>query len=168
MITFVTTRYNNETWQANYENRIRRKKSCIYCSPVELSPKIHYNTPVFVIEMNNSINKIEGIGLIKNNYETTYYKIQKDGNYNRYVYIGNFHLNRDIIENYNPMLVLILEKILFKGYTHSKRGTGMTCIPEKVLNMDICEGINVKKEIKELFIYHFREKINELTEKKAP
>jgi hypothetical protein len=161
MTTIVTTRYNNDTWLANYENRIKRKKSCIYCSPFELSPKICYNTPVFVIEMNNSTNKIEGIGLIKNKYETTYYKIHTDGNYNRYIYIGNFHINRDIIENYNPILVYVLEKILFKGYTHSKRGSGMTCIPEKVLHLDICEGIDVKKEIKELFIYTFREKINE-------
>ena len=37
----------------------------MYCCPSELSPKIPYNTPVFVIEMNNSTNKIEGIGLIK-------------------------------------------------------------------------------------------------------
>jgi hypothetical protein len=31
-----------------------------------MSPKIYLNSPVFVIEMNNSTNKIEGIGLIKN------------------------------------------------------------------------------------------------------
>jgi hypothetical protein len=159
MITFVTTRYNNETWKLNYENRIKRNKACIYCSTNELSNKIYYNTPVFVIEMNNSINKIEGIGLIKNNHESTYHKIQNDGNYNRYIYIGNFHIDRKTIYEHNPILVDILEKILFKGYTHSKRGSGMSCIPEKVLNLDICQGINIKKEIKELFICNFREKI---------
>jgi hypothetical protein len=41
----------------------------MYCSPLELSSKIAYNTPVFVIEMNNFTNKIEGIGLIKNKPE---------------------------------------------------------------------------------------------------
>jgi hypothetical protein len=51
------------------------------------------------------------------------------------------------------------EEILFKGYTHSKRGSGLTTIPEKVLKLDVCEGIDVKKEIKQIFIWHFREKL---------
>lgn len=157
MITYVTNRYNNDTWETSLQNRIRRNLACIYCSPLELSPKIFYDTPVFVIEMNNSINKIEGIGLIKNTIVTNkYYKIHEDGNYNRYIYIGNYHINRDTINQYNPMLVTILEQILFKGYTHSKRGAGMTRIPEKVLTLDICEKMNIKKEVKDLFIYHFR------------
>jgi hypothetical protein len=66
MFTIVTSRFNNETLQLNYENRAKRGLSCIYASPHEMSPKIYLNSPVFVIEMNNSTNKIEGIGLIKN------------------------------------------------------------------------------------------------------
>jgi hypothetical protein len=46
---------------------------------------------------------------------------------------------------------------LFKGYTHSKRGSGMSRIPEKVLKLDICQGIDIKREIKNIFIHHFRE-----------
>ena len=166
MTTVVTNRYNNETWETSYTNRIKRNIPCIYCSPIELSSKICYNTPVFVIEMNNSTNKIEGIGLIKNNPEKRYYKVHNDGNYNRYIYIGNYHIDRETINNYNPELVYVLEQILFKGYTHSKRGAGMTCIPEKVLKLEICEGINIKKEIKHIFISHFREKINEINTNK--
>jgi hypothetical protein len=56
-------------------------------------------------------------------------------------------------------LVIILENILFKGYTHSKRGSGLTKIPEKVLKFDICKNIDIKKEIKKIFIYHFRDNI---------
>ena len=160
MFTIVTTRYNNETWQANYDNRIKRKLECLYASPHEMSPKIDLNSPVFVIEMNNSTNKIEGIGLIKNMSKTDkYYNIQRDVNYNRFIYIGKHHISRQIIEEYNPFLVYILDLILFKGYTHSKRGAGFTTIPEKVLKFDVCEGMDIKKEIKQLFIYHFREKI---------
>jgi hypothetical protein len=51
-----------------------------------------------------------------------------------------------------------LEEILFKGYTHSKRGTGLTKIPEKVLKFDVCEGIDVKKEIRNIFVLHFKDK----------
>ena len=77
MITVVTTRFNKETLVSNYNYRQKHGFKCMYCCPSEISPKISYNTPVFVIEMNNSINKIEGIGLIKNKPETKkYYKVR--------------------------------------------------------------------------------------------
>jgi hypothetical protein len=159
MITpIVTSRFNNETRDVNYAYREKRKFACLYCCPLELSPKIQYNMPVFVIEMNNSINKIEGIGLIKNKPESKYYKVHSDGNTNRYTYVGNYFINRKIMEDYNSLLVYVLEEILFKGKSHSKRGSGLTMIPAKVLQLDICEGININKDIKEIFIYHFREK----------
>jgi hypothetical protein len=132
----------------------------MYCCPSELSPKISYNTPLFVIEMNNQKNKIEGIGLIKNKFETNkYYKVHTDGNTNRYTYIGKYFIDRETLDDYNAELVYVLDEILFKGYTHSKRGSGITTIPEKVLKSEVCEGINVKKDIKDIFIYHFREKL---------
>ena len=109
--------------------------------------------------MNNSTNKIEGIGLIKNKPITDkYYKIQEAQCYNRYVYFGEYHIERASIELYNPYLVYVLDQILFKGYTHSKRGAGFTTIPERVLAFDICKDIDIKKEIRNLFIYRFREK----------
>ena len=36
-------------------------------------------------------------------------------------------------------------------------------LPKQFLKLDNYESIDVKKEIKELFIYHFREKLRELT-----
>jgi hypothetical protein len=118
--------------------------------------------------MNNSTNKLEGIGLIKNNCETQkYFKVHSDSNTNRYTYIGKYFIERDIIYDYNSHLVFVLEEILFKGKTHSKRGCGLTLFPDKVLKLDVCEGINVKKEIKELFIYHFRESLRRDNETKT-
>ena len=99
---------------------------------------------------------IEGIGLIKNKPETEkYYKVHSDGNTNRYIYIGNYFINRKTIEDFNPQLVQILEQVLFKGKTHSKRGSGLTIIPEKVLKLDVCKDINIKKDIKDIFINTF-------------
>jgi hypothetical protein len=110
--------------------------------------------------MNNSTNMIEGIGLIKNKPETErYFKVHTDGNTNRYIYVGNYFIDRKTIEEYNERLVYILDIILFKGYTHSKRGSGLTLIPEKILKFDICQGIDIKREIRELFMCHFRERI---------
>jgi hypothetical protein len=131
-----------------------------------MSPKIYYNTPVFVIEMNNQKNQIEGIGLIKNKYETNkYYKVHTDGNNNRYTYIGNYFIDRETLDDYNAELVYVLDEILFKGKTHSKRGSGLTTIPEKVLKLEVCEDLNIKKEIKNIFIHHFRENIKILQNK---
>ena len=159
MFSLVTSRFNNETLNANYVYRKKHNFKCMYCAPLELSPKILYNTLVFVVEMNNETNKIAGIGLIKNKPVTKrYYKVHEDGNTNRFIYIGNYFLEREIIDDYNPLLVYVLEEILFKGYTHSKRGLGLTLIPEKVLTFEICQGIDIKKEIRDLFVCQFREK----------
>jgi len=158
MITVVTGRFNNETLISNYEYRIKNDFECMYCCPCKLSTKIPHNTLVFVIEMNNSTNMIEGVGLIKNKAETErYFKVHTDGNTNRYIYIGNYFIDRKTIKNYTSELVDILELILFKGKTHSKRGSGLTIIPEKVLKLDVCKNINIKKEIKDIFINHFEE-----------
>lgn len=162
MFYVVTSRFNNETLEKNYDYRKKRGYSCMYCSPLELSAKICYDTPVFVIEMNNSVNQIAGIGLIKNDFaKDRYHKVHEDGNHNRYVYIGKYHLTRETILACNPMLVEILDHILFKGKTHSKRGMGLSVLPEKVLKLDICKENDVKKEIRDLFVCHFRERRKE-------
>jgi hypothetical protein len=160
MFTIVTGRYNNQTWDATVCYRDRKKIACIYVPPYKLAETIDVNSPVFVIEMNNSLNKIMGIGLIKNKLITDkVYKVQEDSNCNRYIYIGEYHISREILDGYNPSLVYVLDQILFKGYTHSKRGSGLTRIPEKVLKLDICQGIDIKKEIIDTFVYHFKDKM---------
>jgi len=148
----VTTRFNNETYETNYAYRKIKGFVCMYCVPLELSPKIPYHSPVFVIEMNNSNNKILGIGLIKNMPETSkYFKVYEDANTNRYTYIGKRFMDREIICTVNSRLVDVLEEVLFKGYTHSKRGSGMTSIPEKVVNNYLIKGYDIKNEISEIF-----------------
>ena len=67
MISLVTTRFNNKTWEENHGFRTTRNiNGCIYGSPFQLSSNINNNDIVFVIEMNNATNLIEGIGLIRN------------------------------------------------------------------------------------------------------
>jgi hypothetical protein len=118
MFTVVTVRYNNETWEASNIYRNKKNIACIYASPCKLAENIDLNSPVFVIEMNNSTNQIIGIGLIKNKLANDkVYKVQDNSNYNRYIYIGEYHISRDIMDDYNSELVYVLEEILFKGYT---------------------------------------------------
>jgi hypothetical protein len=157
MSTFLTGRYNNETWSLSKEYRIKKNLACIYAPPLKISENIAYNSPIFVIEMNNDLNKVMGIGLIKNKLITDkIYKVQKDTNCNRYIYIGEYHISRELLNEYNPELIYLLDEILFKGYTHSKRGIGLTKLPEKILKIDICKNLDIKKEIKNIFIKHFK------------
>ena len=60
---------------------------------------------------------------------------------------------------FNEFLVYVLEEILFKGYTHSKRGSGLTKIPQKVMTLDVCEGINIEKEIRKAFVHFYKDSI---------
>ena len=64
------TRFNNSTY---LENINYKKKNniigSIYGSPVKIKDYIDPYEIILIIEMNNSINKIEGIGIIKNKIE---------------------------------------------------------------------------------------------------
>ena len=165
MVKLVSTRFTNDTLQENREYRAKHltQNSCIYGSPQEFSPKILYHDVVFVVEMNNDKNQIEGIGLIRNiPYRDKYYNIYKDGNYNRYVYKSNYFIERDTIVRYNPMLTTALDYVLFKEKTHLKRGTGFTTIPDKLIKHKVCEKINMINDITYLFDTIFGKEVSHL------
>jgi hypothetical protein len=162
MFSIVSTRYNDTTWQENINYRKKHNyDGCIYGAPHMLSNKILIDSLVFVVEMNNSLNRIEGIGLMRNNIRLDKYMgVYTDGNFNRYVYKGNYHIDRELIIRYNSALVDIFDYILFKEKTHLKRGAGFTTIPEKLLRHKICQHMDIKKEVKGLFIYIFGNEID--------
>ena len=166
MVKLVSTRFTNATLQENREYRAKHmvnKTSCIYGSPQEFSPKILYYDVVFVVEMNNDKNQIEGIGLIRNiPYRDKYCNIYKDGNYNRYVYKSNYFIERDTILRYNPTLITALDYVLFKEKTHLKRGTGFTTIPDKLIKHRMCEKIDIITDITHLFDMNFGKKNTDL------
>jgi hypothetical protein len=163
MTNIVTSRFNNSTWEENCSFRDKHKEvACIYGSPQQMTEKIPLNSLVFVVEMNNSTNKVEGIGLIRNllNHEKKM-RVYQTGNYNRYTYQGNFRIDRCTIEFVCPQILQILEKIVFTGKTHLKRGAGFTRIPEKLYKYHkILENYNyteqqIKYEIAALFKRQF-------------
>jgi hypothetical protein len=159
-VNLVSTRFNNDTWRENKHNRMKRGLICFYAAPRTMTEKILPNSIVFVIEMNNSINKIEGIGLILNKPDyDKYYKMYTEENYNRYFYFGKYYINREQLIKYDSSLADIFDFILFKGKTHLKRGTGFTQITPKLFMNEICRNRNLKKEIANLFI-HYYEKID--------
>ena len=151
MYRLVSNRFTDETWCENqeYKNRLLLE-GCIYGSPQRLSPRIEVNSLLYVVEMNNSTNRILGIGIIRNTIQyDKYYQIYQTGNYNRYVFKGKYHLDRDEL----PQNILdIFDYILFKEKTHMKRGAGMTVIPEKLFRHPKVGEVDVRKEIKAAFM----------------
>jgi hypothetical protein len=156
-IPLLTTRFNNQTWKENYDYKKRNNiKGCIYGSATKIKESIPLNNLVFIIEMNNSTNKIEGIGLVFNiTHFDKYYKIYDSGTYNRYIYKSNYIIDNNSL----PVELLeLLEKICFKGKTHLKRGIGFTSIPEKLKRMLNCD---IHSMIKNEFIKKFGKNVIE-------
>ncbi len=153
MYTLVTSRFTNDTLETN--KNYKQKKNitgCIYGSPQEMSPKIMYDSLVFVIEMNNDTDKIEGIGLVRNRPDLNkYYRIYEHGDYNRYIYKGNYRIDRTTLLEHNSALVKVLEYVLFGEKTHLKRGSGFTTVTQKFLkskNHEKCQKLALYKMIK--------------------
>ena len=135
--TITTTRFNNETFQQN-KNYMKKAniKGCIYGTPIRIKSNVPLETNVYVIEMNNDKNKIEGIGLINNRtILDKNYRIYTDMDYNRYIYKGTCRLDTNSIsDEYFKRVIYVLEQLLFKGGRHCKRAHGITNLADWIIN----------------------------------
>lgn len=130
----MVTRFNNLTWNENCRWRDKNDfQGCVYNSPVHINEDIPLMITIYVIEMNNDQNKIMGIGKIINKvYTDRSYRIYEERNYNRFTYQGKLRIDRKNIESNNLLDLEKLEKRLFKGKAHLKRGQGISRIPPDV------------------------------------
>ena len=96
-INIATTRFNNDTWEQNYEWRIKNEwRGCIYGTPMRIKDTISIGSLIVILEMHNDKNKIIGLGLVRNCLSLERkFKIYKWGNYNRYIYKSQYHIVRD-------------------------------------------------------------------------
>jgi hypothetical protein len=134
--TIATTRFNTDTYSQNVAYKQKsEQRGCIYGTPLKIKEKIPLHSFVYVIEMNNDSNKIEGIGLIINNRKLDKnYRIYQNMDYNRYIYLGDKHLSTTLItDTYYKKVIYVMEQLLFKGDKHCKRGQGITQLPEWIL-----------------------------------
>jgi len=131
------TRFNEATFKQNQTWRLKNNyKGCIYNSPVKIKNNIYPDTQLFILEMNNSKNKIEAIGLIKNHliFDNHYnYKIYNDNNYNRYIYKGKCRIDRSDLSRYGEKILDILDILVFKSKGHMKRGQGIQTLPDWII-----------------------------------
>ena len=133
------TRFTDITYNENRKwiNNNNNANGCIYGTPVKIKESILPDTTLLVIEMNNTKNSIEGIGIIKNNLapeNKKYYKIYSDNNYNRFIYKSHFRIDKDDFTTNEKQVLNLLEHFLFKTPYHCKRGQGIQKIPLKVVN----------------------------------
>ena len=137
MEKIVTTRFNNKTIEQNRNYRNNANISgCIYGVPIQIKSSIPEDCQLYVIEMNNDLNKIEGLGLIKNKtFWDKNYRIYEDMDYNRYIYRGNVHIPVSKIKSkYYKKVIHVLEQLLFKGERHCKRASGITELQQWIIN----------------------------------
>lgn len=150
MIYLSTTRFNHSTWDQNQRWRDTHDwKGCMYGTPSRIKDSIPIGATVFVLEMHNDINQIQGIGLIVNHVDARkVYKIYDHGNYNRYLYHSLYRIDRMDLSTEELKVITILDTLVFKGSTHLKRGHGITSVPTWI---HINRHISFQKKIMTMF-----------------
>lgn len=140
MHIIATTRFDKTTWKENKEWRIKNNWSgCVYGTPKQTAVSLHTDVPMFVLEMNNSKNKIEGIGLVKNKPVTNErHNIYKDRNYNRYTYKSKFRISRKELTREERKVIRAFDELLFTGSSHLKRGQGIIALPRRLIKNTKC------------------------------
>tara|TARA_B110000977_G_scaffold200686_1_gene292126 strand:- start:355 stop:819 length:465 start_codon:yes stop_codon:yes gene_type:complete len=129
------TRFNNQTYLENKNFREKNNINCVYSTPVKISDNILPDQEVIILEMNNTNNSIEGIGIIKNKlFLKEKYKIYSDRNYNRYIYKSNYRIDKKELEPYEFIIINELEELIFKSHRHCKRGQGIQVLPKHIKN----------------------------------
>jgi len=147
----ASTRFTDITYSENMA--YKRKKNIqgvVYPCPMKINPKLLLDVPIIVIEMNNSINEICGISLIRNKMVFNIRNVYSHTTFNRYVYVGKYHISRELLLRINEKLVVMLDMILFKGKSHQKRLQGISLLRDKLLTDERLEGMNIEMELKDV------------------
>lgn len=130
--TIAVTRFNKTTWNENCRWREQNNYTgCIYGTLQPICEKIHDNYKIYVLEMNNDTNTIEGIGIIYNKRYPRE-KIYSINSYNRMIYKGKVRVDKSEFSKQDSIFISYLEKLVFKGSAHVKRGSGITIIPVQI------------------------------------
>jgi hypothetical protein len=105
--------------------------------------------------MNNEINKITGIGMVRNHPYSNKYSVYRNGNYNRYVYVGKYRIDRSEMNEYEERIMKFFDILCFTGNRHMKRGQGLKSFP-----VDILYRCNRTMDLVNFISEMFKRKIN--------
>lgn len=156
MFHIASTRFNNKTYAENIAFRELYGENVIYGTDIKINNKYSPGCLIFVIEMNNDKNTIEGIGLIRNTMvHDVKSKIYDNPDYNRYIYRGDYWIDRETISAIDKDIVKMCDIVLFRGKSHMKRVSGISIITEKIFTNWRFDLKDMKDKIKALFLKHF-------------
>ena len=130
----MTSRFNTRTLEENdMYRRAHPAIKCVYCSPDPISVQIKPDAIMFILEMNNDTDKITGIGLVRNHPTIGRHFVYENGNYNRYVYTGNYRIDRSEMTAEENRIISLFDILCFTGNKHMKRGQGLKAFPTDML-----------------------------------
>ena len=163
MFHIACTRFTEQTLMENERYRETRGITCIYGSPIPTNEKYSRESCFFVVEMNNTTNRIIGVGLIQNKQQKDRTYIIHDMtvsacNYNRYIYKSPYRLVIDKIEltEMEKRIIAILTQLLFKGACHSKCAQGITEMPVWIMRN---KQVDFLKYFRDILMRHYKQEI---------
>ncbi len=156
----MTIRYDDKSYKEmlDYSGLFAKKGiKCVYGAAKIVSEMVVNDSILFILEMNNTTNKIMGVGMVRNTPQdplTTVgrrvFNIHEDGNLNRYVYIGSRRITREEMTSEENEVFLALDYLCFYGNSHMKRCYGITMFPLDIVFK--CKNvINLPLYIKNMF-----------------
>jgi hypothetical protein len=166
MFYIACTRFNNVTYKENMDYRDKHGEEVIYGASLKIRHIYSPGSLIFVAEMNNEQNKIEGIGLIKNTQVLDKrHKIYDNSDYNRYIYRGKYWMSRAELEKIDTEIIEIFDNILFKGKSHLKCRLGITILTDKLFSHWEYELRTLKNKVKYAFLDYFKNSIDFVEER---
>lgn len=156
MFYIASTRFNNDTYNENIAYRKQSDIPVIYGTSIRIQDKYDVGTLMFVVEMNNEENRIEGIGLIRNTlvYDKKHV-IYSNSDYNRYLYKGDYWISRGIILEKDAEIAEICDTVLFKGKSHLKRVSGISVLTAQLFTNWDYKLCVLKEKIRRLFLGNY-------------
>ena len=144
------TRFNNETL-GEHEAWMRKhgRTGCDYGTPRLISPRILFGERMFVLEMNNETNRVVGVGMIRNIVSLSRYEIHGIHSYNRYLYEGQQRILVSKMTTVERVVIWIMERMLFYGSHHMKRGQGISLVPRA---WDVNPAISFTNCLRQMFL----------------
>lgn len=138
-VTICTSRFSDASWQCNQAFREQHGLACAYVSPDPLAGAVPVAGIVMVLEMNNTQNRLEGVGLVRNQRARVSLPLgMYDSALPQYapvaphVWFGRHHVTRAEMLRVCPTLLQVLELALFRGRAHVKRGRGVLALPRRL------------------------------------
>jgi len=138
-----TTRFTSETYEENRDykqNMLDGFKGSLYSTTLPFPVNASLSKYFFVLDMNNTTNRLMGIGFVKNILaKDQNIRIHKRQGFNLNIYKSDFYISLDSLDSldsggrtlWKTFIAKEFERYLFYGKSNMKRGGAFTRFPLK-------------------------------------